>query len=400
MDGSYVIIGGGLAAAKTAEALRERGFDGAITLVAGEHHLPYERPPLSKDFLAGKAEHASVFPFDSDWYARHRVDVHTGVRAVKLDPAGRFVILDDGTALHYDKLVLATGSSPRRFPGDPDVAYLRTIDDSERLRDRFGDGKSLVIVGGGWIGLEVAATARTAGTQVTVIEPQRLPLQNILGDEVGRILADLHRSRGVDLRLGVGVDAIEVDRAPGGRVVADDGTSFEAGTVLVGIGAQPEVDLAEAAGLAVSNGIDVDAGLRTSDEHIYAVGDVAAHDHPHFGRIRIEHWANALNQPAVAAANLLGHDEEYSRLPYFFSDQYDFGMEYRGHASGEDRVVLRGDTDAPAFLAFWLDEDDRVRAGMNVNLWDDGDAIADLISTARGVDPARLADPSVPLESL
>lgn len=400
MDGSYVIIGGGLAAAKTAEALRERGFDGAITLVAGEKHLPYERPPLSKDFLAGKAERTAVFPLSADWYARHRVDLQTGVRAVKLDPAGRFVILDDGTAVRYDKLVLATGSAPRRFPGDPDVAYLRTLDDSERLRERLGEGRSLVVVGGGWIGLEVAATARAAGTQVTVIEPQRLPLQSILGDRVGRILADLHRSHGVDLRLGVGVDAIEVDRAPGGRVVADDGTSFEADTVLVGIGAQPEVDLAEAAGLAVSDGIEVDAGLRTSDEHVYAVGDVAAHDHPQFGRIRIEHWANALNQPAVAAANLLGHDEQYSRLPYFFSDQYDFGMEYRGHASGEDRVVLRGDPDALTFLAFWLGEDDRVLAGMNVNLWDDGDAIADLITTERAVDPERLADPSVPLESL
>lgn len=400
MDGSYVIIGGGLAAAKTAEALREGGFDGAIALVAAEHHLPYERPPLSKEYLAGYADRSSFVPHDSDWYARHHIDLHTGARAVKLDPAARFVILDDGTAIHYDKLVLATGSRPRRFPGEPDVAYLRTVEDSERLRDRLGTGKSLVIVGGGWIGLEAAAAAANAGTQVTLVEPQRLPLLNILGEQVAQVIADLHRKHGVDLRLGTGVDSIEVTDAPGGRVVTDDGTSLDADTVLVGIGVEPESGIAEAAGLAVSDGIDVDGGLRTSDPHVYAVGDVANHDHPHLGRLRVEHWATALNQPAVAAANMLGHAVTYDRLPYFFTDQYDLGMEYRGHASGTDRVVIRGDTGELKFLAFWLDDTGRVRAGMNVNLWDDGDAIAALISAQQPVDPDRLGDPSIPLDSL
>lgn len=398
MDGSVVIIGGGLAAAKTAEALRTRGYDGAIALLAGERHLPYERPPLSKGFLAGKDAHDSLAPFDSDWYRRHHVEVHTGVSATKIDRTGRLVFGDDGSAIHYDKLVLATGSRPRPFPGAPEVAYLRTVDDSEQLRERLGDGRTLVIVGGGWIGLEVAATARTSGTEVTVIEPQRLPLAGILGDRVADVIAGLHREHGVDLRLGVGVDAIETATAPGGRVVTDDGRTLTADTILVGIGAIPETGLAESAGLTVDDGVVVDSRLATSDPDVFAVGDIANYPDPRFGRLRVEHWANALHQPAVAAANILGHEETFDRLPYFFTDQYDFGMEYRGHASGADPVVIRGDLDERRFLAFWLDDRKRVRAGMNVNLWDDGEAIAELVTSERTVDPARLADPAVPLD--
>ncbi len=400
MDGSVVIIGGGLAAAKTCEALRNRGFDGAITLIAGENHLPYERPPLSKGLLAGKDSTDTLFPFDSDWYARHRVDLHAGTTARKIDRESRLVFTDAGTAIGYDKLVLATGSRPRLFPGEPEVAYLRTLDDAERLRARIGEGTSLVIVGGGWIGLEVASTARAAGTEVTIIEPEPLPLVKILGTRVAEVVAGLHRDHGVHLRCGTGVESIEVAGAPGGRVLASDGTSYTADTILVGIGAVPNVELAEASGLAVGNGVQVDGGLRTSDPAIFAVGDIAGHEHPMFGRLRIEHWANALNQPAVAAANLLGGDEVYARLPYFYTDQFEFSMEYRGHASGIDRTVVRGDTGKLEFLAFWLDDAGRVRAGMNVNLWDDGDAIADLISTGRAVNPERLADPAVPLDSL
>lgn len=400
MDGSVVIIGGGLAAAKTAEALRTHGYDGAIAVIAGEPHLPYERPPLSKGFLAGKDGYDSLFPFDSDWYRRHRVDLHTGVSATKIDRAGHFVFTDDGGAIRYDKLVLATGSRPRTFPGNPEIVYLRTVDDSERLRSRLGEGRSLVIVGGGWIGLEAAATARQLGTAVTVIEPQALPLAKILGERIARILVDLHRRHGVVLRLGTGVASIDVGDAPGGTVTAQDGTSFVADTVLAGIGAAPNVELAEAAGLVVTNGVDTDAELATSDPDIFAVGDIANEDHPLFGRIRVEHWANALNQPAVAAANVLGHHASYDRLPYFYTDQFEFSMEYRGYATGADTVVLRGDTDDLTFLAFWLDDSGRVRAGMNVNRWDDGDAIADLITSQRSVDPGRLADPDVPLDSL
>lgn len=401
MDGSIVIVGGGLAAAKTAEALRNGGFDGAIAVIAGEKHVPYERPPLSKGLLAGNTEAAKLLPLDADWYARHHVDLHTGVRASKIDRADQLVFLDDGSAIRYDKLVLATGSRPRMFPGEPDVAYLRTVDDAERLRDRLGDGTSLVIVGGGWIGLEVAATARSAGTAVTVLEPQRLPLIGILGERVSQIVADLHRRHGVDLRLGVGVDGIEADGRLGGRVTTDDGQALAADTILVGIGAVPNTEIAEAAGLPrESGGIVVDEELATIDPNIYAVGDIADYPDPRFGRLRVEHWANALNQPAVAAANLLGHHETYRRLPYFFTDQYDFGMEYRGYATGDQRVVIRGDTDALEFLAFWLDDAGRVRAGMNVNMWDDGEAIADLITSERIVDPGRLGDAAVTLSAV
>ncbi|GAB09289.1 ferredoxin reductase [Gordonia araii NBRC 100433] len=391
MGGSTVIVGGGLAGAKTAEALRERGYDGAIVLLAAESHLPYERPPLSKGYLSGSDDRDSVFVHDRAWYDEHDVDLRVGVTVERIDRDARQVALSDGSAVHYDKVVIATGSRPRRFPGDPDVAYLRTLDDSDALRARFGEGRSLLIVGAGWIGLEAAAAARGAGTAVTIVEPADAPLEKVLGKQQGGVIAELHRRHGVDLRLSTGVERIE-----SGTVTVDGGEELTADTVLVGIGAEPITDVAADAGLVVSNGIDVDAGLRTSDPDFFAVGDVANQDHPLFGRIRVEHWANALNQPAVAAANALGGDETYARLPYFYTDQYEFGMEYRGYASGEDQVVVRGSEDDLEYLAFWL-ADRVVRAGMNVNIWDRGDDIATLIESQRRVDPARLADPSIPL---
>lgn len=394
MSDAQVIIGGGLAGAKAAEALREQGYDGAIVLIASEQHLPYERPPLSKGYLAGSDERASAFTFDAEWYLSHDVDLRVGVRAERIDRDAHQVHLDDGSSVSYTKLLLATGSASRHLDGAEGALYLRTIDESEQIRDAIGEGRHLVIVGGGWIGLEVAATARQAGTDVTVIEPQSRPLEKILGSRIGDVFADLHREHGVDLRLGVGVDAV----APR-SVTTDDGDQIPADSVLVGIGAVPNVELARDAGLEVSNGVDVDAGLRTSDPDVYAVGDIANHDHPKLGRLRVEHWANAQNQPAVAVANMLGGSQVYDRLPYFFSDQYDLGMEYRGLASEENEVVVRGDTATREFLAFWLD-DGAVVAGMNVNIWDQGDAVADLIASGRRVDVDKLADPNVPLESV
>ena len=394
MSDAQVIIGGGLAGAKAAEALREQGYDGAIVLIASEQHLPYERPPLSKGYLAGSDERASAFTFDADWYLSHDVDLRVGVRAERIDRDAHQVHLDDGSSVSYTKLLLATGSASRHLDGAEGALYLRTIDESEQIRDAIGEGRHLVIVGAGWIGLEVAATARQAGTDVTVIEPQSRPLEKILGSRVGDVFADLHREHGVDLRLGVGVDAV----APR-SVTTDDGDQIPADSVLVGIGAVPNVQLARDAGLEVSDGVDVDAGLRTSDPDVYAVGDIANHDHPKLGRLRVEHWANAQNQPAVAVANMLGGSQVYDRLPYFFSDQYDLGMEYRGLASEENDVVVRGDTATREFLAFWLD-DGAVVAGMNVNIWDQGDAVADLIASGRTVDVDKLADPNVPLESV
>ncbi|GED98200.1 NAD(P)/FAD-dependent oxidoreductase [Gordonia crocea] len=391
MGATTVIIGGGLAGAKAAEALRDKGYDGTVVLIGAEAHLPYERPPLSKGYLAGSDDRDSVFVHDREWYDDKNVDLRIDVTATRIDREAKAVHLSDGTAVDYDKVVLATGSRPRHFPGDPDVQYLRTLDDSELLRERLGEGKSLLVVGAGWIGLEAAAAARTLGTAVTVVEPEDVPLARVLGAEQGGVIADLHRRHGVDLRLGVGVKAIE-----SGAVTTDDGETLRADPILVGIGAEPEVALAREAGLAVGNGVDVDARLRTSDPDIVAVGDIANHDHPIFGRIRIEHWANALNQPAVAVANLLGGNEAYTRLPYFYTDQYEFGMEYRGHAAGDDELVVRGSVADLEYLAFWL-ADGVVRAGMNVNIWDQGDDIAALVQSQRIVDPARLADASIPL---
>ncbi|MFC3244347.1 NAD(P)/FAD-dependent oxidoreductase [Gordonia humi] len=389
-----MIIGGGLAGAKAAEALRDQGFDGPVILIADEEHLPYERPPLSKGYLAGDDDRASLFTHDANWYADHDVDVRTGVRAERIDPRAHRVDLSDGTSVDYAKLLLATGSSSRRLDGADGALYLRSLDDSDRIREVIGEDRTLVIVGGGWIGLEVAATARQAGTRVTVVEPQSQPLERILGTTVAEVFAGVHRDNGVDLRLGVGVKEV----GPG-AVTTDDGDLISADAVLVGIGATPNVDLARAAGLAVSNGVDVDGGLRTSDPDVFAVGDIANHDHPSLGRLRVEHWANAQNQPAVAVTNMLGGSAVYDRVPYFFTDQYDLGMEYRGLASSENDVVIRGDLATREFLAFWL-SDGAVVAGMNVNIWDAGDDIAALIASGRRVDAAALADSSVSLDQV
>jgi NADPH-dependent 2,4-dienoyl-CoA reductase/sulfur reductase-like enzyme len=320
-----------------------------------------------------------------------------------VDPAAHEVTLADGTTLPYDKLLLATGAIPRRLdlPGaDADgVLYLRRREDSDAIRATFGAGKRLVIIGAGWIGLEVAAAARGAGTDVTVVEVAELPLLAVLGPEIAKVFADLHTEHGVDLRLGATLEEIAVEDGRVTGVRLGDGSTIAADAVVVGVGVRPEVELASTAGLAVDNGVLVDSSLRTSDPDIYAVGDIANHDHPTVGaRVRVEHWATALNQPATAAAAMLGKADEYTALPYFFSDQYDLGMEYVGYApkGSYERVVVRGDLGAREFVAFWLDADNRIKAAMNVNVWDVVDEIKPLIESGRTVDPARLADPSVP----
>jgi len=377
---SVVIVGGGLAGAKTAEALREQGYDRSITLLAAEQELPYERPPLSKGYLAGKDgfEKAVVHPLE--WYAEHDVDLRRGAEVSRVDRGSHEVQLADGTRLPYGALVLATGSEPRALdvPGAAPLT-LRTHADSDRIKATFGKGKRLAVVGGGWIGLEVAAAAREAGTEVTVVEAAEQPLLGVLGAEMGKVFADLHREHGVDLRLG-----------------STDLAGVEADAVVVGVGVRPRTELAEDAGLDVDNGVLVDPSLRTSDPDIYAVGDIANQDHPVLGRrIRVEHWANALNQPATAAAAILGGSAPYDRLPYFFSDQYDLGMEYVGHATRDDtaRVVTRGDVEKREFVAFWLDDQDRILAAMNVNVWDVPDQVRPLIANHTVVDVGKLTDP-------
>jgi 3-phenylpropionate/trans-cinnamate dioxygenase ferredoxin reductase component len=402
-DRTHVIVGASLAGAKAAETLREEGFDGRVVLVGAESERPYERPPLSKDYLRGEAGRDKVYIHDEGFYAAHDIDLALSRSAVGLDTSTQELTLDDGEALGYDRLLLATGAEPRRLsiPGaDLDgVAYLRSVNDSDALRQRFDCGARVVVVGAGWIGAEVAASARERGADVTVVEPASVPLERVLGAEVGAIYRDIHADHGVRMLLGTGVEAFEGDGAVE-RVRTGDGRELECDVVVIGVGVQPRTGLAAEAGIAVENGVLVDEHLQTSVPGVFAAGDVANARHPFYGeRIRVEHWANALNQGPAAARNMLGEAVPYERLPYFFSDQYDVGMEYTGLARNWDRVVFRGDPAMREFIAFWLDRD-RVVAGMNVNVWDVIEPTQRLISERVAVDDRRLADPDVPLEEL
>jgi 3-phenylpropionate/trans-cinnamate dioxygenase ferredoxin reductase component len=403
---SIVIIGGGLGGAKAAEALREQSYHGSITLISNEADAPYERPPLSKAYLAGQAPFEDALVHPLPWYGEHDVDLRLSTSATAVDREAHTVTLSDGTALSYDKLLLATGAIPRvlTIPGaDADnVLYLRRHSDSDAIRATFGEGRRLVIIGAGWIGLEVAAAARGANTEVAIVEMAKLPLLAVLGPEVAQTFAELHAEHGVRLHLGAELVEITVEGGRASGVRLADGTVLPADAVVVGVGVAPDVALAEAAGLAIDNGVLVDAALRTSDPDIYAVGDIANHAHPVLGtRVRVEHWATALNQPASAVAAMLDSSDAeggYTELPYFFSDQYDLGMEYIGHTPRDVklRLVVRGDLAGREFVACWLDESDRIRAAMNVNIWDVIDAVKPLILEGTVVDPARLADPEVP----
>ncbi|TWP35305.1 NAD(P)/FAD-dependent oxidoreductase [Leekyejoonella antrihumi] len=400
----FVIVGAGLAGAKTAEALRDQGFDGRILLIGEESDRPYERPPLSKDFLRGRSERNTIYVHPQSWYAEHDVDLRLKTSITGINPARHEVSPALGEPIAYDKLLLATGSTPRRLtvPGaDPHrVFYLRRVEDCMQLRFAMTSASKVVVIGGGWIGLEVAAAASEAGLDVTVLEADDLPLLRVLGSECAQVFAKLHRRHGVDLRLGTQVVECTGDdpRAAAGVQLAD-GSVIEANLVVVGVGASPNTALARDAGLVLDNGIRVDEHLRTSDNDIYAVGDVANAFHPALGRhLRVEHWANALHQPAVAAASMLGRDAVYDQVPYFYSDQHELGMEYRGYVEpgGYDEVVFRGDTEQLEFVAFWL-RDKRVQAAMNVNVWDQGDTIESLIRSNRQVDCSELADPHTPM---
>ncbi|MFE3026502.1 NAD(P)/FAD-dependent oxidoreductase [Nocardia tengchongensis] len=393
----FVIAGGGLAAAKLAEALRANDFDGTVTLVSAEEHLPYERPPLSKEHLLGKKALADFTVDPSQWYRDHHIEVMPGTTVTAVDRNTKTVALPDGTTLPYDKLALATGSRPRllRMPGADaaGVHVLRTIEDSDALLTMFAGVRRLAVIGAGWIGLEVTAAARAAGVEVTVLEADSVPLRAALGPEMGEVFAALHRAHGVDLRCGVQVSEITTadGRATGVRLA--DGTAIEADAVLMAVGARPNIELAADAGLAVDGGVLVDESLATSDPDIVAIGDIAAQQHPVLGqRIRVEHWANALNQPAVAALTMLGKPAVYDKLPYFFTDQYDLGMEYTGYVAPQQqaRVVVRGDLAGREFVAYWLDPGNRVLAGMNVNVWDVMDKIKELILGGEAVDPETL----------
>ncbi|MEO8827472.1 FAD-dependent oxidoreductase [Lapillicoccus sp.] len=402
-DSRIVIVGGGLGGAKTAQGLRDGGCTGSLALVGAEDHLPYERPPLSKDYLAGTANRESLDVHNRQWYADHEVALRLGVRATQLDRDAHEVVMGDGTRLGYDQLVLATGSRARHIhiPGcdASNVLYLRDVDDSDALGEALGQARRVVTIGAGWIGLEVAATARQHGVEVDMVEAAQLPLLRVLGAELAQIFADLHREHGVVFHLEASVAEIDVVGGRATGVTLGDGTRLPADLVVVGVGAQPNVELARDAGLEVDNGVLVDEYLRTSDPDIYAVGDIAAQAHPTLGRLRVEHWANALNQPASVAATITGIPTPYDKQPFFYTDQYDLGMEYRGYVPPgvEATVVIRGERDTRELLAFWLSPADQVLAAMNVNTWDAEDQITALLG-AGAVDPRRLADPGIPLD--
>jgi 3-phenylpropionate/trans-cinnamate dioxygenase ferredoxin reductase subunit len=409
---TFVIVGASLAGAKAAESLRSEGFTGRIVLVGEETERPYERPPLSKGYLQGKDPRDKAFVHDEQWYAANDVDLVLGVRATGLDPAAHTVTLDGAEPLRYDKLLLATGSVVRHLdvPGSDNagIHYLRTLAQADALLAGLRLGANVLVVGAGWIGLETAAAARAHGASVTVVELDTLPLRRVLGDEVAGIYADLHRAHGVTFHFGAQVREFG---GMGGRLthaVLADGTEVPADLAVVGVGIRPATELAEGAGLQVDNGVVTDAGLRTSDPDIYACGDVASSYHPLLDRrVRVEHWSNALNGGKAAGKAMLGQEVSYDRVPYFYSDQYDLGMEYAGFVGPEGyaSVVFRGgsavvDGKAPEFVALWVDAEGHVLAGMNANIWDVQDDIQKLVRAGRAgqaVDLARLADSNVPL---
>jgi 3-phenylpropionate/trans-cinnamate dioxygenase ferredoxin reductase component len=402
-DQTHVIVGASLAGAKAAETLRDEGFDGRVVLVGSEEERPYERPPLSKDYLRGEVGREKVYVHDDGFYAEHDIELRLGRTAVNLDTANTKLELDDGEQLSYDRVLLTTGAEPRQLsvPGAEldGVFYLRSVRDSDALRERLDLGGAVVVVGAGWIGAEVAASARQRGLDVTVVAPASVPLERVLGQEIGAVYRHIHTEHGVRMLMGTGVEAFEGDGVVE-RVRTSDGHVIDCDFVVVGVGVQPRTALAAQASMAVDNGVLVDEHLQASVPGVFAAGDVANAQHPFYGEpVRVEHWANALNQGPAAARNMLGQSVAYDRLPYFFSDQYDVGMEYTGFARAWDRVVFRGDPATREFVSFWLVED-RVVAGMNVNVWDVTDSIKRLISERVVVDDRTLSDHDVPLEEI
>ena len=403
---TFVIVGGGLAGAKAAEALRTEGFDGRVVLIGDETERPYDRPPLSKDYLQGKSEKEKIYVHPEGWYDDHDVELRLNCPATLIDVAAHQLTVQSGEHFDYDKLLLTTGSSPRRLkvPGNDldGVLYLRRVADCEAIKAAFTTAKRVAIIGAGWIGLETAAAARAAGVEATVLETAELPLVRVLGPEVAEIFLNLHTRHGVTMRMGVEVAEITgVDHRTSGVRLAD-GDEIDADVVIVGVGITPNTELAEAAGLTIDNGIVVNEHLRSSDPDIFAAGDVANAWYPSLGRhLRLEHWSAALNQGPVAAANMLGRALAYDRVPYFYSDQYELGMEYSGYVeSGHyDQIVFRGEVAKGKYIVFWLGQG-RVLAGMNVNVWDVTEAIANLVRSGDQIDVTRLRDPEVALEDL
>ncbi len=403
VEQTFVIVGASLAGAKAAQALREEGFAGRVVLIGEEPVRPYERPPLSKAYLRGEVDFDDAAVHPEGFYGEHEIELLTSTTVTSIDPTAGRLTLEPGGSLAYDQLLLTTGATPRKvaIPGAglDAIHYLRSVASCDALRNALADAQKLVVVGAGWIGSEVAASARQLGKDVALIEGAQVPLQRVLGLEVGAMFRDLHADHGVELHMGVGVEAFRGATAAE-EVILADGSSVAGDLFVVGVGVSPRTELAESAGLTLDNGVVVDEHLATSIPGIWAAGDVANAYHPILDKtIRLEHWSAALNQGPVAARNMLGRDVAYEKIPYFFSDQYELGMEYSGLAASWDQVVYRGDRDKGEVIVFWLDRG-RVAAGMNVNVWDVAGQIASLVRSRKTFDPGRLADPAVSLDSL
>lgn len=403
---NFVIVGGGLAAATAAETLRDEGFEGTVRLFAEESHVPYSRPPLSKEYFTGKAERDSVFVHPAHWYDERNIDVEISSKVVGLDVAAHSITLADDRTASFDRLLLATGASPRHLTIDgadgDGVYYLRTLEQSERLKGVLANGsRNVVIIGAGWIGLEIASAAREYGNSVTVIGRETVPLQAALGDELGGVFRELHEAHAVKFRLGASIQSIERIDGELAGVVTDTGT-VPADIVVVGVGAIPNTALAEAAGLTIDNGLLVDERLVSSAPDILGAGDLANAFHPVVKRhLRNEHWANAIATGKLAARSMLGQSVVFDEIPYFYTDQFDLGMEYSGYGAlaADARVVYRGDKENREFIAFWL-ANDRVVAGMNVNVWDVNEQVQRLIRSQAVIDPARLSDRNIDLSEV
>jgi 3-phenylpropionate/trans-cinnamate dioxygenase ferredoxin reductase subunit len=396
-------VGASLAGAAAAATLREEGFEGRIVLVGEETHLPYERPPLSKEYLRGEVAFEKSLVRRADFYADHGVETRLGVRAVRLDANEGIVELADGERLAYDKLLIATGARNRRLaiPGlDLEGIYdLRSVDDSNRIRTEALSGRKAVVVGMGFIGSEVAASLRQLGVEVVVVAPGSAPLQRVLGEEVGGVLAEVHREQGVELHFGESVDAFEGSGRVE-RVVTTAGRRIECDFAVIGVGVEPAAELAAGTGIEIDNGIVVDEHCRTNVEGIYAAGDVANHYHPVFERhIRVEHRDNALKQGPAAARNMLGKSESYEEIHWFWSDQYDLNLQYAGFHTAWDELVVRGSLADRSFVAFYR-EKGRVLAAVAVNRGKDLRRSIPLIRARRPVESAKLRDPELDLRTL
>ncbi|MGQ0849973.1 MAG: NAD(P)/FAD-dependent oxidoreductase [Actinomycetota bacterium] len=400
---TFVIVGASLAGAKAAERLRTEGFDGGVVLIGAEQVRPYERPPLSKAYLRGEQGREKVYIHSESFYTEHDIELMTGTVVSAVDPNGSAVTLDNGRTIGYDRLLICTGADPRplQVPGADlaGVRYLRSIQDSDDLRAAIEAASQVVVIGAGWIGAEVAASARQMGREVALVGNSSVPLERVLGEEVGRLFLELHKDHGIDLHMNSGVESlVGASRVEGVRT--DKGEVIPGDLVVIGVGAVPRVGLALQAGVEIENGIVVDQHLQSSVPNIYAAGDVANAFHPLYQtHLRVEHISNARHQGMAAGRNMLGQQVTYQRIPFFYSDQYELGMEYSGYATEWDDVVYRGDREKREFICFWV-SDGRVLAGMNVNVWQVADKIQALVRSQQPVDLARLADPDVPLDEL